>query len=85
MLLALRENDLGFRFGLVPGARASNWAYLFFGLGEWACAPIFQTLSDMDSSDVVSSDVTLSLMLQLVFYYVMQHAESCHETSAIVV
>ena len=40
---------------------------------------------DMDSSDVVSSNVTLSLMLQPMFYYVMQHAESCHETSAIVV
>ena len=23
----------------------SQWAYLSFGLGEWACAPIFQTPS----------------------------------------
>ena len=22
-----------------------QWACLFFGLGEWVCAPIFQTLS----------------------------------------
>ena len=22
-----------------------QWAYLFFGFGEWACEPIFQTLS----------------------------------------
>ena len=45
MLLALGANKLGSRFGLVIGARVFRWAYLFFGLGEWACAPIFQTLS----------------------------------------
>ena len=24
-----------------------QWACLFFGFGEWACEPIFQTLSDI--------------------------------------
>ena len=41
MLLALGANKLGSRFGLVPGARSFNWAYLFLRLGEWACVPIF--------------------------------------------
>ena len=45
MLLARGANKLGFRFGPVPRARASHWAYLFLGLGEWACAHIFQILS----------------------------------------
>ena len=42
MLLAPGANELGSRFRLVPGARAFHWAYLFLGLGEWACAPIFK-------------------------------------------
>ena len=49
MLLALGANKLGSRFGLMPGSQAFRWAYLFaglfVGLGKWACAPIFQTLS----------------------------------------
>ena len=45
MLLALGVNKLGSYFGSVPGAQAFRWAYLLFGLGEWACVPIFQTLS----------------------------------------
>ena len=40
--IGLGENELGSRFGPVPGARAFHWAYLFLGLGEWACAPIFK-------------------------------------------
>ena len=42
MILALWANKLGSRFGPVPGARAFHWAYLFLGLGEWACVPIFK-------------------------------------------
>ena len=42
MLLALRAIKLGSRLGPMPGARAFHWAYLFLGLGEWACAPIFK-------------------------------------------
>ena len=45
MLSAFRASRLGFRFGLAPGAWGFHWACLFFGLDEWACAPIFQTLS----------------------------------------
>ena len=41
MLLAIGANELGSRFGPVPGARAFHRAYLFLGLGEWVCAPIF--------------------------------------------
>ena len=33
--------ELGFRFGPVPGTRASHWAFLFLGLGKWVWAPIF--------------------------------------------
>ena len=42
MLLALREIKLGSRLRPVPGARAFHWAYLFLGLDEWACVPIFK-------------------------------------------
>ena len=43
MLSAFGSSELGFRFGLVPGAWVFHWAYFFFGPGEWACAPFFQT------------------------------------------
>ena len=42
MLLALGVDELGSRFGTVPGARVFHWAYLFLGLCKWACAPIFK-------------------------------------------
>ena len=42
MLLALGADKLGSNFRPVLGAWAFHWAYLFFGLGEWACAPIFK-------------------------------------------
>ena len=42
MLLALGANKLGSRFGPVSGAREFHWAYLFLGLSEWVCAPIFK-------------------------------------------
>ena len=42
MLLALGANELGSLFEPMPGPRAFHWAYLFLGLGEWACAPIFK-------------------------------------------
>ena len=45
MLSAFRASGLGFRFGLAPRAWVFYWACLLFGLGEWACAPISQTLS----------------------------------------
>ena len=45
MLLAFGANGLGFHFGLTPGAWEFHWAYLLFGPGKWAYAPIFQTLS----------------------------------------
>ena len=41
MLSAFGASGLGFHFGLAPGASVFHWACLFFGLGEWACAPIF--------------------------------------------
>ena len=42
MLFALGAIKLGSRLGSVLGARAFHWAYLFLGLDEWACAPIFK-------------------------------------------
>ena len=45
MLSAFGVSGLGFCFGLAPGAWVFHWACLFFGFGEWACAPISQTLS----------------------------------------
>ena len=45
MLSAFGASGLGFHFGLTPRASMFQWACLFFGLGEWAYAPIFQTPS----------------------------------------
>ena len=39
MLLTLGADELDSRFRPAPGAQAFHWAYLFLGLGEWACAP----------------------------------------------
>ena len=36
---------LGLHSRLVSKAWMFQWAYFFFGFGEWACEPIFQTLS----------------------------------------
>ena len=38
-------SELGFRFGLTPGAWVFHWACLLFEPGKLACEPIFQTLS----------------------------------------
>ena len=45
-LPALGADELGFHSRLAPRAWVFRWACLFFGLGEWACEPIFQTLSN---------------------------------------
>ena len=47
MLSAFKVSRLGFCFGLASGAWVFHWACLSFGPGEWACAPIFQTLSNI--------------------------------------
>ena len=42
MLLALGADELGSRLGPTLGAPTFHWTYLFLGLDEWACAPIFK-------------------------------------------
>ena len=48
MVSALGASGLGFRFGLALGAWVFHRARLFFGPGEWACAPISQILSSFN-------------------------------------
>ena len=45
MLSAFELSGLGSRCGQTLGTWVFHWAYLFFGPCEWACTPIFQTLS----------------------------------------
>ena len=74
MLLALGAIKLGSRLRPVLEARVFHCAYLFLGLDEWACAPIFKPYQclKLENKKIILGLKNIILLLKLnhlFFYY----------------